>query len=81
MPAENDDLPLLDFDTTKPVVDLAGIHAVNPHRFGMEMLTAIVRFEPENKLFAVGWLEAEHPYHKGHVLDGFLEAFLHLNEH
>lgn len=38
-------------------------------------------FEPENKLFAVGWLEAEHPYHQGHVLDGFLKKFLHLNEH
>ena len=40
MPTESDnpetELVGLDFD--KCIADLAGIHAVNPHRFGMEML-------------------------------------------
>jgi 3-hydroxyacyl-[acyl-carrier-protein] dehydratase len=52
MPAVLDtpDTALLDLDFGRPVADLAAIHAVNPHRFGMEMLTAIVLVDPARKL-------------------------------
>ena len=52
MPTESDnpetELVGLDFD--KCIADLAGIHAVNPHRFGMEMLTGIVLLDPARKM-------------------------------
>jgi 3-hydroxyacyl-[acyl-carrier-protein] dehydratase len=70
MPAETDnpDLAFLDFDPAKPVADLAAIHAVNPHRFGMEMLTAIVRLDPANALI-VGYkdVRADEFWVPGHM--------------
>src|SRR5262245_22594642 len=52
MPAVLDtpDADLLDLDLSRPVADLAAIHAVNPHRFGMEMLSAIVLLDPQRRL-------------------------------
>ncbi|MFQ5956622.1 MAG: 3-hydroxyacyl-ACP dehydratase FabZ family protein, partial [Candidatus Brocadiales bacterium] len=37
-------------DIEKPEIGIDEIRAVNPHRFEMEQLTGILRFDPENKL-------------------------------
>jgi 3-hydroxyacyl-[acyl-carrier-protein] dehydratase len=52
MPAVLDtpDTEFLELDFSRPVADLAAIHAVNPHRHGMEMLTAIVLVDPPRKV-------------------------------
>ncbi|ODS32232.1 MAG: 3R-hydroxymyristoyl ACP dehydrase [Candidatus Scalindua rubra] len=44
---------LVDIDTidiSKIEVDINGIRTVNPHRYEMEQLNGIIRFDPENKI-------------------------------
>ncbi len=42
------DLNNLDFN--KPIVDIGAIRTVIPHRYEMEQLSGIVKFDPENKI-------------------------------
>lgn len=42
------DLGNLDFN--KPIVDIETIRTVIPHRYEMEQLSGIVKFDPENKI-------------------------------
>ena len=37
-------------DINKTETDIKGIRAINPHRFEMEQLSGIIRFDPENKI-------------------------------
>ena len=37
-----------EIDLNKTVVDIEGIRTINPHRFEMEQLNGIVKFDPEN---------------------------------
>ncbi|MFQ5862222.1 MAG: 3-hydroxyacyl-ACP dehydratase FabZ family protein [Candidatus Brocadiales bacterium] len=37
-------------DTDKPEIGIEEIRAINPHRFEMEQLTGILKFDPENRL-------------------------------
>lgn len=39
-------------DLTQRVAEIDAIHATNPHRFEMVMLTAVTHLEPENKFIA-----------------------------
>ena len=58
----------LDFD--HPLVDLAGIRAVNPQRFEMEQLTAILRLDPQQQLI-VAYKDVGHDefWVRGHMPD------------
>src|SRR3954469_22590797 len=55
-------------DTSRLLVDLEGIREVNPQRFEMELLSAIVTVEPENKLI-IGYkdLGADEFWVRGHM--------------
>lgn len=63
--------PLVDpasIDTSRVLVDLEGIREVNPQRFEMEMLSAIVSVDPDNKLI-IGYKD-NHPdefWVRGHM--------------
>lgn len=37
-------------DLNKPEIGIEEIRAINPHRYEMEQLTAILKFDPDNKL-------------------------------
>lgn len=51
MPDDDPNEPILTgLDFTRPIADLTAIHAVNPHRHGMEMLTGILLLDPARKL-------------------------------
>lgn len=56
------------FDLDKPEVSIEEIRAVNPHRYEMEQLTAIVRYDPDNKL-VVGYKDvtADEFWVRGHI--------------
>lgn len=41
---------LAEIDINKPEVSIEEIRAVNPHRYEMEQLTAIVKYDPDNRL-------------------------------
>jgi 3-hydroxyacyl-[acyl-carrier-protein] dehydratase len=63
--------PLVDpaaIDTSRVLVDREGIRAFNPQRFEMEQLTAIVRFDAENKL-VIGYKDvtADEFWVRGHM--------------
>ncbi|HEY2787045.1 MAG TPA: 3-hydroxyacyl-ACP dehydratase FabZ family protein [Fimbriiglobus sp.] len=70
MPAENDhpEIELNGLDFSNCIADLAAIHAVNPHRFGMEMLTGIVALDPARKII-VGYkdIRADEFWVPGHM--------------
>ena len=57
-----------EIDTSKVEVDAEGIRAVNPHRFEMEQLNGIFRFDPENKII-IGYkdVEADEFWVRGHI--------------
>lgn len=57
MPKDDVTVPEIDplsLDLTQRVADTEGIHAANPHRHGMEMLTAITHLDP-SRHFIVGF--------------------------
>jgi 3-hydroxyacyl-[acyl-carrier-protein] dehydratase len=63
--------PLVDpaaIDTSRVLVDREGIREFNPQRFEMEQLTAIVRFDPDNKLI-IGYKDvtADEFWVRGHM--------------
>lgn len=41
---------LSNLDLNKPIMDIEAIRAVIPHRYEMEQLNGIVKFDPENKI-------------------------------
>ncbi len=64
---------LVDIDTidmSKIEVDINGIRAVNPHRYEMEQLNGIIRFDPENKII-IGYKEVRDDefWVRGHIPD------------
>ncbi len=56
------------FDLDKPEVSIEEIRDVNPHRYEMEQLTAILRYDPDNK-FIVGYKDvtADEFWVRGHI--------------
>ncbi|MCB7129692.1 MAG: beta-hydroxyacyl-ACP dehydratase [Candidatus Brocadiales bacterium] len=56
------------FDLDKPEVSIEEIRDVNPHRYEMEQLTAILRYDPDNKLI-VGYKDvtADEFWVRGHI--------------
>ena len=57
MPADAPDVPPVDplaLDLTKRAADIDAIRAANPHRFEMEMLTAITELDPARR-YIVGF--------------------------
>lgn len=57
-------------DTTRILVDREGIRRVNPQRFEMEQLTAIIELDPANQLI-IGFkdIEADDFWVRGHMPD------------
>lgn len=70
MPAETDPSTFdpATLDLTQRVADLDAIRAANPHRFEMEMLTAITHLDPARK-FIAGFkdLRADEFWVRGHM--------------
>jgi 3-hydroxyacyl-[acyl-carrier-protein] dehydratase len=67
MPADEPfDLTRIDF--SRPVADQDQVRAVNPHRFEMELLTAVVLVDPANHLI-VGYkdLGPDEFWARGHM--------------
>ncbi len=52
MSADVADFDVSTLDLSRPVAGIEDIRAVNPHRFEMEMLTAVVLIDPTRKLIA-----------------------------
>ncbi|MEE9515076.1 MAG: 3-hydroxyacyl-ACP dehydratase FabZ family protein [Candidatus Brocadiales bacterium] len=59
---------LKEFDLDKPEVSIEDIREINPHRYEMEQLTAILRYDPDNKLI-VGYKDvtADEFWVRGHI--------------
>ena len=60
---------LTNLDLNKIVVDIEDIRDVIPHRFEMEQLSGIVKFDPENRII-VGYKDVSHNefWVRGHIL-------------
>ncbi|MEP9410455.1 MAG: beta-hydroxyacyl-ACP dehydratase [Candidatus Brocadia sp.] len=60
------DLGNLDFN--KPIVDIETIRTVIPHRYEMEQLSGIVKFDPENKII-IGYKDVSNSefWVRGHI--------------
>ena len=52
MPADEGLFDPTKYDTTRPVLDIDAIRAINPHRHEMELLTAVVAMDPAKHLVA-----------------------------
>ncbi len=59
---------LKEIDIDKPEMGIEEIRAINPHRHEMEQLTAILKFDPDNKLI-VGYKDvtADEFWVRGHI--------------
>ncbi|HEX4606831.1 MAG TPA: 3-hydroxyacyl-ACP dehydratase FabZ family protein [Urbifossiella sp.] len=68
MSAEVAELDVSTLDLSRPIAGIAEIQAINPHRFEMEMLTAVVLIDPARKL-VVGYkdLTASDFWVRGHM--------------
>ncbi|MDR4498483.1 MAG: beta-hydroxyacyl-ACP dehydratase [Candidatus Scalindua sp.] len=57
-----------EIDVNNIEVDIEGIRAVNPHRYEMEQLNGIIRFDPENKII-VGYkdVKGDEFWVRGHI--------------
>jgi len=68
MAADALDLDVTRLDLSRPIAGIDDIRAVNPHRFEMEMITAIVLLDPARKLI-VGYkdLTADDFWVRGHM--------------
>ncbi len=55
-------------DITKIETDIEGIRAINPHRYEMEQLSGINRFDPENKII-IGYKDVKDDefWVRGHI--------------
>ena len=56
------------FDLSKPVVDIEAIRAIIPHRYEMEQLSGIIKFDPENKII-IGYKDVSNNefWVRGHI--------------
>lgn len=56
------------FDLNKIELDIEEIRAVNPHRFEMEQLNGIIRFDPDNKII-IGYKDVSEDefWVRGHI--------------
>ena len=68
MTADAVEIDVTRLDLSRPIAGIEDIRAVNPHRFEMEMLSAIVLLDPARKL-VVGYkdLTAEDFWVRGHM--------------
>ncbi len=59
---------LKEIDIDKPEMGIEEIRAINPHRHEMEQLTAILKFDPDNKII-VGYKDvtADEFWVRGHI--------------
>ncbi len=55
-------------DVNKIEIDVEGIRAINPHRYEMEQLNGIIRFDPENKII-IGYKDVKDDefWVRGHI--------------
>ncbi len=70
MPADHPPVDLTTLDCSHPVADIEAIRAMNPQRFEFEMLTGIVRLDPEKHII-VGFKDvtATDFWARGHMPD------------
>lgn len=55
-------------DLNKTTIDIEAIRAIIPHRYEMEQLDGIIKFDPENKII-VGYKDISHNefWVRGHI--------------
>lgn len=53
-------------DSAKPVLDLAQIQAILPHRYPFLLIDRVIEIEPKKRIVAIKNITANEPYFQGH---------------